>query len=68
MTKASFTDTQAISSTPLAVMASASAMKPGRCFCEQVGVKAPGTANSTTLRPAKYASVETWSMPSAVLR
>src|SRR5205823_5435909 len=33
----------------------------------QVGVKAPGTANSTTLRPAKIVSVDTFWVPSAVI-
>src|SRR5205823_1692021 len=33
----------------------------------QVGVKAPGTANSTTLRPAKIVSVATFWVPSAVI-
>ena len=35
-------------STPLARSSSAFSMNPGRCFRLQVGVKAPGTANSTT--------------------
>lgn len=48
MTNASFTDTQAMVSTPLALSSSAFSMKPGRCLRLQVGVKAPGTANSTT--------------------
>ena len=51
MTKASFTATHTTSSTPLARIFSASATKPGRCFMEQVGVKAPGTAKRTTLFP-----------------
>src|SRR5438094_317166 len=51
MTKASFTATHTMSSTPLARIFWASATKPGRCFMEQVGVKAPGTAKRTTLFP-----------------
>src|SRR6185437_12627087 len=38
------------------------------CFSEQVGVKAPGTANSTALRPANSAPVRAGSMrPSAMV-
>lgn len=50
---------------PLARIAAACWTKPGRCFAEQVGVKAPGTANSTTFRPAKSWSVVIPSMPPA---
>mmetsp|Transcript_39684 Transcript_39684/g.66603 ORF Transcript_39684/g.66603 Transcript_39684/m.66603 type:complete len:206 (+) Transcript_39684:442-1059(+) len=53
ITKASFTATHPIISTPLALISAACSMKPGRCFKLQVGVKAPGTANSTTLFPAQ---------------
>ena len=52
-TNGSLTEVQTISSTPFAFSSSAFSTKPGRCFAEQVGVKAPGTANSATLRPLK---------------
>jgi hypothetical protein len=43
-------------------------MKPGRCCIEQVGVKAPGTAKSTTFLPAKISSVFTSCMlPSTIV-
>src|SRR5690606_35918384 len=57
MTKASFTARHAIVSTPLALIASAFSTKPGKCFAEQVGVNAPGTANNTTFLPEKSCSV-----------
>ena len=41
------------------LMSPASCLNPGRCFAEQVGVKAPGTANSTTFLPLKKSSVQT---------
>src|SRR3546814_19542024 len=53
MTKASLTAVQAISSMPFAFSSSALSTKPGRCLAEQVGVKAPGTEKSATLRPLK---------------
>ena len=59
MTKASLTEVQAISSTPFAASASRFSTKPGRWRAEQVGVKAPGTAKSATVRPRKKSSVET---------
>ena len=46
-------DVQTISSTPLAFSSAALSTKPGRCLAEQVGVKAPGTEKSATLRPLK---------------
>jgi hypothetical protein len=55
---ASFTATHMISSIPLAFIASALCTKLGRCFSEQVRVKAPGTAKSTTRLPAKNSEVE----------
>src|SRR4029453_7909859 len=51
MTKASFTDRQTTSSMPLPRRSAALSTNPGRCFIEQVGVNAPGTANSTTVLP-----------------
>src|SRR5258707_3010295 len=66
MTKASLTDRQAITSTPLPLMSPASCLKPGRCLAEQVGVKAPGRANSATFLPATNSSVVTGFGPSAV--
>src|SRR5690606_24445705 len=66
ITKTSLTDPRAMLSTPLARMASACWMKPGRCLAEQVGVKAPGRAKTTTFLPPNSSSVETSLMPSAV--
>uniref|UniRef100_A0A8R7QPP5 Uncharacterized protein n=1 Tax=Triticum urartu TaxID=4572 RepID=A0A8R7QPP5_TRIUA len=66
ITKASFTETHATVSTPLARSSPAFSMNPGRCFCEQVGVKAPGTAKSTTFFPAVSSpTVTVLSSPSA---
>src|SRR5262245_45631747 len=59
ITNASFTEMHAIRSTPFALMSLACAMKPGRCCIEQVGVNAPGTANSTVFLPANSSPVET---------
>src|SRR5258706_1559680 len=59
ITNASFTETHAIRSTPFALMSFACAMKPGRCCIEQVGVNAPGTANSTAFLPANSSPVDT---------
>src|SRR4029077_17100590 len=63
-TKGSFTATQATVCTPFFLKASALSRKPGRCLRWQVGVKAPGTANSTTFLPAKTSDVLNFSMPS----
>src|SRR5579875_2959633 len=57
---------QAMVSTPLALIASACCTKPGRCLALQVGVNAPGTANSTTFLPLKISSVEPSFGPSFV--
>src|SRR5579863_9861198 len=65
ITNTSFTDTQAMVSTPLAFSSAACALKPGRCLAEQVGVKAPGTANSATFFPANSSSLEIGFGPSA---
>src|SRR3546814_8313334 len=67
MTKASLTAVQAISSTPLPFSSSAFSTKPGRWRAEQVGVKAPGTENSATVRPAKKSSEATCSGPFSVI-
>ena len=67
MTKASLTERQTISSTPLALIARACSRKPGRCFREQVGVKAPGTAKSTTRLPLKTSpTVTSFGPPSPI--
>src|SRR5476649_1730548 len=42
-------------------------MKPGRCLAWQVGVKAPGTENNTTLRPLNSCSVVMFDGPSLVI-
>src|SRR5437660_9549033 len=57
MTNTSLTATQAMVSTPLALISAAWALKPGTCLTEQVGVKAPGTANRATVLPLKISSV-----------
>src|SRR4051794_19479254 len=66
MTKASLTEMQAMVSTPLPLIAAAFCTKPGKCLALQVGVKAPGTANSTTFLPLKMSSVEVSFGPSGV--
>src|SRR5271166_2773080 len=58
-TKTSFTDVQAIRSTPFALKSAACCTKPGRCLTWQVGVNAPGTANKTAFLPLNSSSVET---------
>jgi hypothetical protein len=58
---------QAIKSTPFALSASASFTYPGRCFFEQVGVKAPGTPKSTTFFPPKSSALETGFGPPSVI-
>src|SRR5579859_2002863 len=67
MTKASLTDRQAISSTPLALSASKLFTKLGTCLAEQVGVKAPGSANSTAFLPANSSSDRASFGPSTVM-
>ena len=66
ITNASFTARQTMLSTPLALNAAAFCTKPGRCLALQVGVKAPGTANSTTFLPLNISSVEISLGPSEV--
>src|SRR5664279_5135408 len=51
ITKTSFTDTQAMVSMFLPFRSPACCTKPGICLAEQVGVKAPGTANRATRLP-----------------
>ncbi len=53
-----------MASTPLAFRSAAWALKPGRCLAEQVGVKAPGTANRATVLPLVSSSVVTGWGPS----
>ena len=57
ITKASLTPVTAMVSTPLALKAATLLRKLGMCRLLQVGVKAPGTANSTTFLPLKMSSV-----------
>ena len=57
MTKASLTERQAMASTPFPLMSLACWTKPGRCLAEQVGVKAPGRPNNTTVLPLNRSSV-----------
>src|SRR3569623_470779 len=66
ITKASLTLVTAISSTPFALISSALSRNPGKWRAEQVGVNAPGTATSATLRPAKNSSELTASGPFSV--
>src|SRR5215469_92965 len=68
ITKTSFTAMQAMVSTPLARIWSASCTKPGRCLASHVGVKAPGTENNTTVLPLKSSSVLRSLGPSFVMR
>src|SRR5579862_8451743 len=68
MTNTSFTAMQAMVSTPLARIWSASCTNPGRCLASQVGVNAPGTENSTTRLPLKSSSVLISFAPSLVMR
>ena len=63
ITNGSLTETQTMASMPLAASASALLTKLGRWLSEQVGVKAPGTANSATLRPPKMSEVDLGSGP-----
>src|ERR1700728_3500517 len=64
-TNTSLTPVTAIVSTPLLLKASAFLRKPGRWLLLQVGVKAPGTANSTTRLPLNISSVVFTAGPSA---
>src|SRR5262245_45865412 len=66
MTNASLTDRQAIAPAPFARISSARSTNPGRCLESHVGVNAPGTENSTTLRPLKYSSALIFCGPSFV--
>src|ERR1700743_3953528 len=68
ITNTSFTAVHAMVSTPFALIWSASSTKPGRCLASQVGVKAPGTENSTTVLPPKSCSVVIFCGPSLVMR
>src|SRR6267378_7547338 len=67
ITNTSLTPVTAMASMPLALILSALVRKPGRWFLWQVGVKAPGTANSTTFLPLKISSVVCGLGPSAVI-
>ena len=57
ITNASLTPVTAMVSTPFALKAAALLRKLGMCRLLQVGVKAPGTANSATFLPLKISSV-----------
>ena len=65
ITKGSLTETQMISSTPLASNLSLVRMKLGTWALVQVEVKAPGTAKITTLRPLTLSATEVGFGPSA---
>src|SRR5271156_2655836 len=65
ITKASLTETQAIAWTPFFLSSSAFSTKPGRWRAEQVGVHAPGSANTATFLPLNSSSVEMSFGPSA---
>src|SRR5674476_812657 len=60
ITKGSLTDRQITLSIPFALNTLASSLKRGRWVLEQVGVKAPGSANSTTVLPLNRASLLTF--------
>uniref|UniRef100_A0A2P2MAK4 Uncharacterized protein MANES_09G059900 n=1 Tax=Rhizophora mucronata TaxID=61149 RepID=A0A2P2MAK4_RHIMU len=51
MTNASLTDMQAMVPIPLALSSADLSTNPGRCFWEQVGVNAPGTAKRIDFLP-----------------
>src|SRR5450631_625162 len=68
MTNTSLTARQAMVSTPLALIRAASCTNPGRCLALHVGVKAPGTENSTTFLPLKSSSVVALTGPSLPIR
>ena len=53
----SFTDTQAITSTPAFLKTGYKCSYLGKCVDEQVGVKAPGKEKTTTVLPLKNSSV-----------
>ena len=65
ITKGSFTETQMISSTPLPSNWALVRIKLGTWAEWQVGVKAPGTAKITTLRPLTLSAMATGSGPDA---
>src|SRR6185503_16808622 len=67
ITNTSLTPVTAMVSMPLALIAAAFFTKPGRWLLLQVGVKAPGTANSTTFLPLNNSSVVFGFGPSAVI-
>ena len=63
ITKGFVTETHIISSTFFDKISSAFSTKPGICFKEQVGVKAPGTPTKITFLPETYSSESTPSIP-----
>src|SRR5258705_2938939 len=67
ITNTSLTPVTAMVSMPLALIAAAFFTKPGRWLLLQVGVKAPGTANSTTFLPLNNSSVVFGFGPSPVI-
>src|SRR6202790_683595 len=67
ITNTSLTPVTAMVSMPLPLIAAALFTKPGRWFRWQVGVKAPGTANSTTFLPLNNSSAVFGFGPSAVI-
>src|SRR5579862_1624599 len=67
ITKTSLTPVTAMVLTPLALKAAALFKKLGMCMLVQVGVNAPGTANSATFLPLKMSSVVFGLGPSAVM-
>jgi len=66
-TNGSLTARQATTSTPNDLISSTFSKKPGRCFSEQVGVNAPGTAKRTLLFPRKMSSIITSASSGSVL-
>lgn len=60
------TEMQAMISTPLDFSSADFWTKPGRCFCEQVGVKAPGTAKRMAfLEAVRSEMVTVWTSSAA---
>ena len=67
ITCGSFTAIHAILETPFEINFSELFINPGKCLAEQVGVKAPGRANKTTVEDSKYSSMLICLIPSSSL-
>jgi len=60
ITNGSFTARQMRQSMPFALNTPASSLKRGKCMLEQVGLKATGSANSTTVLPLNKVLLSTF--------